>query len=279
MSKFDPEFYRRFRPYYPAELFVPLAAELRKRASAPGPRVADVGCGTGHSTLSMLPVLLADDPEARVIGVDPDPAMLAAARDLCRERGQAVEFVVGSGEETGLHGASFDAVTVGSAFHWMDGARAREEFIRLLKPRGLVMIYEYQFPKSLSNPALNEWIRREFNLRWKAPNQTPRGDFESVTRFFRGNGRGNERASGGNGPRFDHLGDHKVPMILELKPADLTGLILSQSRVLHYEATMDEEARSEFRRTLGEEIQTRLGGMGDRFDFSLQAGLFGLKAP
>jgi SAM-dependent methyltransferase len=257
MSRFDPEFYRRYRPYYPAELFAPLGAALRARGLASGAiEIADIGCGTGHSAASLLGSGLAG---ARVTGVDPDPAMLAAAREICAE----ARFQVGSGEATGLASGVFDAVTVGSAFHWMDAPRAREEFARLLRPRGLVMVYEYQFPKALAHPELNEWIRREFNLRWKAPGQKPRGDFAAVTACFR------------EDPRFERMGDRKVPMVLELKPADLTGLLLSQSRVLHYEAGMSGAERAEFQAWLAAEMEARLGEGGDRFDFGLQAGLFG----
>jgi SAM-dependent methyltransferase len=260
MSKFDPEFYRRYRPYYPAELYSALGLELAARGFAKPYQIADVGCGTGHSTLSLLRSGL----EARVVGVDPDPAMLEAARELCprSEPESGVRFQAGSGETTGLDSASLDAVTVGSAFHWMNAERAREELSRILKPSGLLLVYEYQFPKALAHPDLNEWIRREFNLRWKAPGQRPRGDFETVTACFRGH------------PRFRHLGDRKVPMILELGPGDLTGLILSQSRVLHYEAEMSDSERAGFQRWLGERIAERLGSSGDRFDFNLQAALF-----
>jgi SAM-dependent methyltransferase len=256
MSRFDPEFYRRYRPYYPAELFAPLVTQLSSRGFAPPFAVADVGCGTGHSSASLLRAA----PGARITGVDPDPAMLEAARGIC----PAATYRVGSGEATGLEVASCDAVTIGSAFHWMDAARARDEVLRLLKPRGLFLVYEYQFPKAEAHAELNEWIRREFNLRWKAPGQKPRGDFAAVTGVFRAD------------PRFSLLQDRKVPMVLPLAPPELTGLLLSQSRVLHYEAAMTGPERAEFQAWLGAEMRKRLGAPGDRFDFSLQAALFGV---
>jgi SAM-dependent methyltransferase len=254
MSKFDPEFYRRYRPYYPNELFAPLLGAL----AGQGPwRVADIGCGTGHSCASLL---LAAGAAIRVTGVDPDPAMLAAARGICPE----AEYRVGSGEATGLEAHAFEAVTIGSAFHWMDAARTRDEVVRVLRPGGLILVYEYQFPKAAEHAALNEWIRREFNLRWKAPGQKPRGDFAAVTACFR------------EDARFRRLSDRRVPMVLRLGPADLTGLILSQSRVLHYEAGMAPDERGRFQAWLGGEISAQLGGQGDLFDFNLQAAVFGL---
>lgn len=254
MSRFDPEYYRRFRPFYPAELFSPLGAHLAARGFSAPYVLADVGCGTGHSTVS----LLAAGISATAVGVDPDPAMLAAARELC----PAAQFRVGNGEDTGLPAHAIDAVTVGSAFHWMDAEKAREEFLRVLKPRGLLLVYEYQFPKARSHPALNEWIRREFNLRWKAPGQKPRGDFAAVTGCFR------------QDSRFTLLSDTKVPMVLELGAGDLTGLLLSQSRVLHYESGMNDLERAKFQSWLAGQIEAQLGRSGDRFDFNLQAALF-----
>lgn len=246
MSRFDPDFYRRYRPYYPAALYAPLGRRFD---------VADLGCGTGHSTAS----LLRSGHAVRATGVDPDAAMLAAARELCPE----ADFSVGSGEATGLRDHAFDAVTVGSAFHWMDPLKAREEIVRILKPRGLLLVYEYQFPKAQAHGDLNEWIRREFNLRWKAPGQKPRGDFTAVTGCFR------------TDTRFKLLEDRKVPMILQLGPKELTGLLLSQSRVLHYEAGMSDQERDEFQNWLTGQMQSQLGIEGDRFDFNLQSALFG----
>jgi SAM-dependent methyltransferase len=256
MSRFDPEFYRRYRPFYPADLFAELGVQLSARGFAPPYAIADIGCGTGHSTLSLLNSGL----PARAVGVDPDPAMLAAARELC----PAAEFSEGSGEDTGLPGQAFDVVTVGSAFHWMSALRAREEIARVLRPGGFLLVYEYQFPKAQAHAALNEWIRREFNLRWKAPGQKPRGDFSAVTSCFR------------EDPRFRLLSDRKVAMVIELEPRQLTGLILSQSRVLHYQSGMSESERSEFQDWLAGQVEERLGNDGDRFDFSLQAALFGI---
>lgn len=189
--------------------------------------------------------------------------MLAKAREM--PGASQARFCQGSGEQTGLPDGSCDAVTVGSAFHWMDAPRARQEFLRILRPRGVLLVYEYQFPKALAHSELNEWIRREFNLRWKAPAQRPRGDFETVTRCFR---------EGGAGGKFLLIEDRRVPMILKLGTEELVGMILSQSRVLHYENTLKPGEKAAFRQELQVRVAGFLGDSPQAFDFNLNSGLF-----
>jgi hypothetical protein len=191
--------------------------------------------------------------------------MLEAAKKLPQLVQASVSWRLGCGESTGLSGNSFAAVTVGSAFHWMRADETREEFLRLLRPRGLILVYEYQFPKCAAFPELNEWVRREFNLCWKAPGQKPRGNFEAVTRCFREDG------------RLMHLSDRKVPMLLPLGSEDLSGLIFSQSRVLHYENGMAPSEREAFHASVRKQVGTLMKGRSGDFDFSLHAALFGLK--
>ncbi|MGK5083374.1 class I SAM-dependent methyltransferase [Bdellovibrionota bacterium FG-1] len=257
MSRFDAEFYSRYRPYYPTALFDPLKEALATTGRVKPYAIADIGCGTGHSTAS----LLASGIQAHLTGVDPDPAMLAKAREICPQ----ASYRVGSAEHTGLPDAVFNAITVGSAFHWMNASQAREEFLRILHPGGLILIYEYQFPKALALPELNEWIRREFNLRWKAPGQKPRGNFAEVTACFR------------TDPAFELLNEEKVPMVLPLNDREMTGLILSQSRVLHYENQLTSEEVLAFRAQVLGQMARFMGEQRVKFDFSLQGSLFGVK--
>jgi SAM-dependent methyltransferase len=116
--------YVRGRPGYPEPLFDALVAAARL---PPGAWVADVGAGTG---LSAEPLL---ERGLRVAAVEPNAAMRAAA--LARLGGRdGFRAVAGSAEATGLDAASVDLVLAAQAFHWFDPARARAEFLRILRP-------------------------------------------------------------------------------------------------------------------------------------------------
>jgi SAM-dependent methyltransferase len=95
---------------------------------APGPRVLDLGAGTGKLTAA-LATLGAD-----VTAVEPDPAMLA---ELHRAL-PAVRAVAGSAEAVPLPDASVDAVLAGNAMHWFDMNVAGPEIARVLAPGGIL---------------------------------------------------------------------------------------------------------------------------------------------
>jgi SAM-dependent methyltransferase len=95
---------------------------------APGPRVLDLGAGTGKLTGSLL--ALGFD----VVAVEPDAAMLAELRRTHPE----VRAHSGGAESIPLEGASVDAVLAGNALHWFDMAAAGPEIVRVLTPGGLL---------------------------------------------------------------------------------------------------------------------------------------------
>jgi SAM-dependent methyltransferase len=121
------DLYHRYRPSYPEALldWIDQSTGLR-----PPARVADVGCGTGISSR------LFAERGFDVVGVDPNEAMLAHARDEGGARYQA-----GTATETGLPDACVDLVTVAQAFHWFDVPAALAEFTRILARPGWCAAY------------------------------------------------------------------------------------------------------------------------------------------
>jgi ubiquinone/menaquinone biosynthesis C-methylase UbiE len=111
--------YAQARPGYPADAVDWLVPD---RAS----RVLDLGAGTGKLTEELV------GRNLDVIAVDPSPEMLAELQ----KRLPDVETVVGTAETLPVPNASFDAVMVAQAWHWIDATRAVPEIARVLRPGG-----------------------------------------------------------------------------------------------------------------------------------------------
>jgi ubiquinone/menaquinone biosynthesis C-methylase UbiE len=116
------------RPSYPVEAIDAVLDGLSRP-----PTIADVGCGTGISTRLLA---ARAGPGAKIVGVDPNPGMLAQARRASETAGLNIEYRQGTGEHTGLGDSSVDAVVCAQAFHWLRPLEALREFHRVLKNSG-----------------------------------------------------------------------------------------------------------------------------------------------
>jgi len=99
-----------------------------------GSHVLDVACGTGVLARSALARVGAN---GRVVGADPAPGMLAAAKEL----ESAIDWVLCSAEALDVDDETFDCVI--SQFGMMffeDRKKSSEEMFRVLKPGGLLAI-------------------------------------------------------------------------------------------------------------------------------------------
>ena len=90
-------------------------------------RIADVGAGTGKLTR-----VLVDAPDAEIVAIDPDAAMLAKLRETV----PGVPTFSGTAEALPLPDASVDAVVLGQAWHWVDPVAASAEIGRAVRPGG-----------------------------------------------------------------------------------------------------------------------------------------------
>ena len=130
-----------YRDQFPAEFahigFLTLSEAQRLLALlAPGQDevVVDVACGTGGPGL-----WVAQQSRAHLIGVDPSPAGLAAARQRAARTGLEAmsRFEQGSFERTGLPASSANVVMSIEAFQYApDKGAGLTEFARILQPGG-----------------------------------------------------------------------------------------------------------------------------------------------
>jgi ubiquinone/menaquinone biosynthesis C-methylase UbiE len=89
-----------------------------------------------------------------------------------------VTYVVGAAEAIPLSGASFDLLTIASAFHWLDRERAFAEVRRVLRPGGFFVVYIESFRTMDDAPAFSDWQEDVHKVRYPTP---PRNAHFSVS--------------------------------------------------------------------------------------------------
>ncbi|MDP1966205.1 MAG: methyltransferase domain-containing protein [Reyranella sp.] len=102
-----------------------------------GARVLDAGCGDG------VLACVAAERGAEVTGVDPDPAMLAAARSRAAKAGLQETFLEGRVERLPFPDSTFDVVVSVTVLCFVaDAAGAVREMARVLRPGGRLVLGE-----------------------------------------------------------------------------------------------------------------------------------------
>jgi ubiquinone/menaquinone biosynthesis C-methylase UbiE len=120
------ENYVRYRPGYPTQII-----EIMKNECGLQPEhvIADIASGTGIFTRLLL------ENGNRVFAVEPNEAMRKAGNEFLAQY-KNISSINGTAEETSLYAHTIDFVTAAQAAHWFDREKARQEFIRILKPEG-----------------------------------------------------------------------------------------------------------------------------------------------
>ncbi|OBF79993.1 methyltransferase type 11 [Mycobacterium sp. 852002-51163_SCH5372311] len=134
------------------------SATVRQLRPEPGDVIVDVGCGTASLAILMKRC----QPGARIIGVDPDPQVLAIARAKVRKAGldveaieaiEAIEFVQGMGDKAAeLVGPGTATKTVSSLVLHQCPVPMKLAIItnmfNLLRPGGELVITDFGLQRS-----------------------------------------------------------------------------------------------------------------------------------
>jgi SAM-dependent methyltransferase len=113
-------------------------------------RLMDLGCGPGWLGIAFAPLV------GKVIGIDPEPAMLEAARAIATAAGIEIEMIEGSSYDLSLQLGTFRAVVIGRAFHWMDRADTLRKLDALIEEDGAVLLFNDVRP----DVPQNAWLKR-----------------------------------------------------------------------------------------------------------------------
>jgi ubiquinone/menaquinone biosynthesis C-methylase UbiE len=131
------EFYHQYRRGYPPTVIDTLTGAFGLTSDD---IVIDLGCGTGQLTLPIARRVQA------VAGADPEPDMLARARQAAAEQGITnVSWLLGADTDIPALAALLGdrragAVTIGQALHWMRYRELIPALVPLLRPGGGIAV-------------------------------------------------------------------------------------------------------------------------------------------
>lgn len=156
------DFYHKYRRGYPPAVIAAVADAFELTGDDV---VVDLGCGTGQLALPIAARVRA------VVGVDPEPDMLARARRAAREQGIAnVSWMIGADADIPairalLGSQPAGAVTIAQALHWMNHDELFRAATPLLRPGGGIAVVTNGTPLWLQETA---WSRalRSFLEQW-----------------------------------------------------------------------------------------------------------------
>jgi SAM-dependent methyltransferase len=150
--------YEELRPPYPPEFFRGVAEKLGLSERC---ALIDLGTGPGLLALGFAPYV------GRIVGVDPEAEMIAAARRAGERAGRNFALIEGKAETLPDDIGTFDLVTIGRALHWMERDPTLALFERLVAPGGVIAVCA-SFPAADGrNPWLDDY--NAARRRWSPP--------------------------------------------------------------------------------------------------------------
>lgn len=230
--------YTKYRKEYPKELFDFIFTQV----GTGGKKILDIACGTGKSTESLV------RDGIRVFGCDIDPLMLAEAKKQAELKHLDITYSIAEAENLPYSDDEFDAVTVGTAFHWFANKSFINQVKRVLKKRGSFFVY---WSLTVKDVPKEDGIPLSFleKYKWqKVPKELR--DLTYISNFL-------------STHEFERVSTHRIPVSKDYNVEEYVGL---QKTASSY-GVLSEEDKKSFDVELTEILTKQLG---DRSHFTLE---------
>jgi len=197
------EFYSRYREPYPPHFFQKVAEQIALRGDE---TLLDVGCGPGLLAIGFAPFV------GRSTGLDPEAAMITAAKAAAAEMGAKLSLIHGRIEEFPTT-QIYDVITIGRALHWLERNAALPVLERIVPGSGRILIcgaHSAETPEAA-------WVKpyKEARRAWTSGPEESRYRIDAKEWFA--------------GSRFRELDQMSVTECRQVTVADLIGRALSKS--------------------------------------------------
>jgi cyclopropane fatty-acyl-phospholipid synthase-like methyltransferase len=124
------EYYACYREPYPPEFFKQSAEQIGLHGDE---TLLDIGCGPGLLAIGFAPFV------GRCTGLDPEAAMIAAAKAAAAETGVELSLIHGRIEELPTT-QTYDVITIGRALHLMERSAALTVLEQVVSDSGRILI-------------------------------------------------------------------------------------------------------------------------------------------
>jgi len=129
----------------------------------------DIGCGPGLLAIGFAPFV------GSCTGLDPEPGMIAAAKDAAAEAGVALSLIEGRIEEFPTT-QTYDVITIGRAHHWLERTPTLKVLERILAPdSGRILLCRASGVETPETP----WVKPYRKVRSACPIRIRRGRHRS----------------------------------------------------------------------------------------------------
>jgi SAM-dependent methyltransferase len=149
------ELYDRARPTYPSDLIDDVAAL--------GPRVLEIGPGTGQATRALA------ERGAQVTAVELGKSLA----ELARRNVPQAEIVNADFERWDPESADFDAIVAFTSFHWIDPVLKYVKAARLLRPGGALAVVETEHVQVEGGDTISAEMQEDYDAIVPSPGNRP----------------------------------------------------------------------------------------------------------